>query len=365
MGIAVIGAIIVYAGSKLSKHGDELSEVSGLSSTWIGIILLALITSIPELASCVTAAASGVPDIGMGNVFGSNMFNMFIIAVLDFLQGPGPVLLSVSATQILPASLGIFLMSVAAGGIYTAYHYCEVAREAVQDVLPGVAPDAVQKVAQEAALGSAAFWGWAFSFVILFGWIVGAFILYKAEQTTISDEEFIHKASPEELRRIIFKFSIAALVVIICGIILVGFAKELAVRSFSIGSMNFTLGNSFVGTIIVAFVTSLPELVVAISAYRIGAVNMAIANLFGSNTFNIMLIPLMDFVYGSKSIIANVQPYHILTAAFAIILTTVAIMGVVYRSRKSFLFLGWDALAILLFYLLGTYLIFQITIQIG
>ncbi|RKZ32085.1 sodium:calcium antiporter, partial [bacterium] len=78
MGTIATSAIIVIAGSRLSKFGDKLADISGLSSSWIGMILLATITSIPELASSVTASVSGVVDIGLGNVFGSNMFNMFI-----------------------------------------------------------------------------------------------------------------------------------------------------------------------------------------------------------------------------------------------------------------------------------------------
>ena len=338
LGTVATGAAIVYAGTRLSVYGDELAEVSGLSSSWIGMILLATITSIPELASSITATAVHAPDMGVGNIFGSNMFNMFIIAILDFLQGPGPVLLSVSATQILPASLGIFLMAIAASGIFVAHAFKG---------------------------GAASVWGWIFSLIILAGWVIGVYISYRTEQTTVSDEDFMKKPSARQLRSVGIKFSMAALVVIIMGILLIGFAKELATREFTIGGIRILLGNSFVGTIIVALVTSLPEVVVSISAYKIGAVNMAVANLFGSNTFNVVLIPIMDVVAGKQGILSMVQPHHIITAGFAIAMTTIAIMGVVYRSRKSFLYLGLDALAILGFYLLGTYLIFTITTTVG
>ncbi len=338
IGTVLTGAAIVFAGTKLSIYGDELAEVSGLSSSWVGMILLATITSVPELASSITATAIHAPDMGVGNIFGSNMFNMFIIAILDFLQGPGPVLLSVSATQILPAALGIFLMAIAASGIFVAHSFTG---------------------------GASLIWGWIFSMLILIGWIIGVYISYRTEQTTVSDEDFVKKPSARELRSVVLKFSAAAAVVVVMGIMLIGFAKELASREFTIGGVHILLGNSFVGTIIVALVTSLPEVVVSISAYKIGAVNMAVANLFGSNTFNVVLIPIMDFVAGKQAILSTVAPHHLITAGFAIAMTTIAIMGVVYRSRKSFLYLGLDALAILGFYLLGTYLIFTITTTVG
>ncbi|MCD6418524.1 sodium:calcium antiporter [bacterium] len=337
LGTLGVGIVIVLAGSWLSRLGDKLAEITGLSSSWIGIILLATITSVPELAATFTSVAAGVKDIGVGNVFGSNMFNMFIIAILDFLQGPGPVMLSVSATQILPAAQGIFLMALAAAGIF-----------AVQS-----SPEA-----------DGEYLGWLFSSLLLISWVVGTFITFRSEQATVSDEEYRRKPNRKELRKVIINFGIATTIVIIAGIILIAFAKGIAQAQFHIGKLTFQLGNSFAGTIIVAIVTSLPELVVSISAYRIGAVNMAIANLFGSNTYNMLLIPIMEIITPKQSIFSGLQNVHLITACFAIILTSVAIMGVVYRSRKSILYLGWDAIAILGFFLLGNYIFFTIAISV-
>ena len=340
-GLALIGAIVVFAGSWLTRLGDKLSEMTGLSSSWVGIILLATITSVPELTATLTAVSAGVKDIGIGNVFGSNMFNMFIIAILDFLQGPGPVLLSVSATQILPAAHGILLMALAAIGIFLTEIMSEV------------------NTSDESMLG------WIFSILILLAWIIGTMITYKSEQATVSDEEIARRPNKRELRRVIINFSIATVIVILSGVILIGFAKALANKQLAVGGTSIVLGNSFVGTIIVAIITSLPELVVSISAYRIGAVNMAVANLFGSNTYNMVLIPIMEIVTPRHSIFSGLGNVHIITAGFAIILTTIAIMGVVYRSRKSILYLGWDALGILAFFLLGNYIFFMITVKVG
>jgi len=338
LGTVVIGVVIIFAGSWLSRLGDKLAEITGLSGSWIGIILLATITSVPELAAAITSAAAGVKDIGIGNVFGSNMFNMFIIAILDFLQGPGPVMLSVSATQILPAAQGIFLMALAAAGIFAV---------------------------QSSSSGEGEYLGWLFSGIILASWIVGTIIIFRSEQATVSDDEFTRKPNRRELRNVIIKFGIATTIVIIAGVLLIAFAKGIASSTFHIGKLSFQLGNSFVGTIIVAIVTSLPELVVSISAYRIGAVNMAVANLFGSNTYNMLIIPILEIVTPRHSIFTGLQSVHLITACFAIILTTVAIMGVVYRSRKSILYLGWDALAILGFFLLGNYIFFTLAVKVG
>lgn len=341
-GIIVIAGVIIFAGSKLSKLGDEISEVSGLSSSWIGLIFLATITSIPELATSITAAITGSPNIAVGNIFGSNMFNMLIIAILDFLQGPGPVMLSVSATQILPASHGVFLMALAATGIF--------------------ASDQIQTLTGNPNDPFATAIGFVFSAFILLGWIVGAIIIFNAEKATVSDEKFFKIPDKKKLRNLILKFTIAAIAVIISGIILIGLATAFANTDLNPSGQEFKLGGSIVGTIIVAIITSLPELVVAISAYKIGAMNMAVANIFGSNTYNMLLFPIMDIIM-RKSVIASVDSTHIITASFGIILISIAIMGVIYRSRKSFLYLGWDALAILAFYVAGIFIFSEITFR--
>ncbi len=336
LGIIAVAGVIIIVGSRLTKIADELAQLTGLSSSWIGIIFLALITSMPELVSSVTAVATGSPDIGIGNVFGSNMFNMFIIAILDFLQGPGPLMLSVSATQILPAALGIFLMAMAAIGIFAA---------------------------ESMSLGSASEGiGWFFSVLIFAAWIIGTYIIFKSEQETVSDEAYFRRRKKAKIGRLIAEFSVNAFIIIIAGILLIGLAEQLSHIELALGSFRFSLKESFIGTMIVAVITSLPELVVSISAYRIGAINMAIANLFGSNTYNMVLIPIMDVV-GRKSVLAAASPVHILAAGFGIVLISIAIMGVIYRSRKSFLYLGWDALAIFALYLFGAYMLFQVAIQ--
>jgi cation:H+ antiporter len=96
-------ALVGFAGPKLSRSGDIIADKTGLSGNWIGIILLATVTSLPELATGVSAVtAAAAPDIAVGDVLGSCVFNLAILIILDFLQrgesvyrrvpsGPDPV----------------------------------------------------------------------------------------------------------------------------------------------------------------------------------------------------------------------------------------------------------------------------------
>ena len=81
-------AAIVYSGSRLSRYGDIIAEKTGLGRFWVGALLVAMVTSLPELISGVSAVTVfDLPEIAVGGVIGSCMFNVLIIALVDALTG--------------------------------------------------------------------------------------------------------------------------------------------------------------------------------------------------------------------------------------------------------------------------------------
>ena len=97
------------------------------------------------------------------------------------------------------------------------------------------------------------------------------------------------------------------------------------------------LGNSFVGTTFVAFSTSLPELVASLTALRMGAHDLAIGNIFGSNAFNMLLLLPLDLVHDGP-ILRDVSKGHAITCVAAVIATMIVVLGQLYHveSRKRF-----------------------------
>lgn len=118
------------------------------------------------------------------------------------------------------------------------------------------------------------------------------------------------------------------------------------------------LGRTFVGSIFIALSTSLPELVVSIAALRIGAVDMVLGNLFGSNLFNIGILALDDMLYVKGPLLSYVSTNHLVTAFAAMAMTGVAVIGLTYRASKKRVLWAWDSLGIVLIYALATYLLF-------
>src|SRR5512145_3225201 len=88
----ICSGVIVVCGVNLSRYGDVIAEKTGLGRAWIGLILMASVTSLPELVTGLSSVTvAGVPDIAVGDVMGSCVFNLSIIALLDIIHGPLPI----------------------------------------------------------------------------------------------------------------------------------------------------------------------------------------------------------------------------------------------------------------------------------
>jgi len=117
--------------------------------------------------------------------------------------------------------------------------------------------------------------------------------------------------------------------------------------------------NSFVGSLFVALVTTLPEMAVTLSAVRLGALDMAIGNLLGSNLFNITIIAVDDLFYRPGVLLASVSPVHAITAASAITMTGLALVGLFFKPGSRVLrAVGWVSLGLVAMYLLNTYVLY-------
>src|SRR4030065_897331 len=118
IGFIICTTIIFYSGSKLSKYGDILAEKTGLGRAWIGVVLMASVTSLPELVTGISSVTyAGVPDIAVGDIFGSCVFNMLILALLDATYRMMPISARAPQGNVLSASFGVLLISVTAAGL--------------------------------------------------------------------------------------------------------------------------------------------------------------------------------------------------------------------------------------------------------
>ena len=313
-------AAIIYSGSRLSKYGDIIAEKTGLGRTWVGFIMLASITSLPELITGISAVTIiNVPNIAIGDVLGSCVFNMLIYAALDVIYRPVPLSTKAHQGNILSAGFGILLLSFVAFSLVL-----------------------------EKQIGSLG-WIGLYSLIIMvmyFTAIRMVFFYEKRQRSLYVQEravELRYKDVP--MKTAMIHYSINGFIIIIAAVFLPKIGEGLALST--------GLGNTFVGNIFIALSTSLPEIVVSISAIKMDAVDLAIGNLFGSNIFNLLILAIDDVLFIQGPILSFVDANHIISALSAITMIAIAIIGLTYRASKKPLFLAWDSMGIILIYIIN------------
>jgi cation:H+ antiporter len=325
-------AIILFAGTRLARYGDAIAEKTGLSGLWIGLVLLAAITSVPELVTSISSVALvGLPDLAMGTLMGSCLFNLTLIALLDFLYRKGPILSHVRFRHIASAAAGIVLISVAGAAILWGESL------------------AVVKLA----------WVGVPSIVILILYLIAVRQLFLYERRHPSPPETTSpKYAHLPIKTVYFRFTLAALAVIGAGIWVSFVGDDIA------GATGW--GASFVGSLFLAISTSMPELVVTVAALRLGATDMAVADILGSNMFNVAIIFAAGLFYTKGSILSSVSNSHLITVAMTITASLLVIFGLRFRrQRKLFRFSSWYSPSLIVLYILGAYFLFRAGIGFG
>jgi cation:H+ antiporter len=108
---AMCAAVNTVAGAKLSRYGDILADKTGISGAWIGLVLLAAVTSLPELVTGISAVVvADAPNIAVGDVLGSCVFNLAILVVVDLFQRNESVYRRASQGHVLSAGLGVIMI---------------------------------------------------------------------------------------------------------------------------------------------------------------------------------------------------------------------------------------------------------------
>lgn len=321
----VCTSIIVYSGTRLSKYGDIIAEKSGIGRVWIGVVLMASVTSLPELATGISSVTyANVPDIAVGDVLGSCVFNLLILSILDALHPLSPISSKAHPGHVLSAGYGILLLSIATISISLSSH-----------VMP---------------IG----WIGPYTLLFIFIYLISMRLIYLHEKRNFS---ILAREKAIELRyedistkKAILNYSVNALFVIIAAVFLPEIGEGIAETT--------GLGQTFVGNIFIALSTSLPEVVVSISAIKIGALDLAIGNLLGSNIFNIFILAIDDIFFIHGPLLSHANQNHIISALSSIIMTSVFVIGLTYRYEKKVLFLSWDTITILLIYLTNLFLLY-------
>lgn len=314
--LIICAVLIFWVGALLSKYGDVIAEKTGLGRAWIGAILIAGVTSLPELASGVSAVAwLNAPNLAAGAVLGSCLFNLAIIAMIDLAYQPGRVLAKAQEVHILSGGLGVLMLGIVAMGMLIG---------------PALNGFGILGVSVLSVL-----------ILILYG--VGGKMIAGLEKERAG--EVLEKEAVEgdyasiSSQKAFLVFIISGVAVIVLGIWLASIGDRLAATT--------GLSRSFVGNLFLALTTSLPEIAASLAAIRLGAIDLAIGNVLGSNLFNITLFFVYDLADGGANFWASLTTGNAFAAVMTIMMTGVVIISLMYRaSPKTPYRISWDGLAI-------------------
>jgi cation:H+ antiporter len=328
---ALSAVVIVIAGTKLSQYGDQIAEQTGLGELWIGVVLIASATSLPELLTDLSAVWISAPDLAVGDLLGSNMANMLILGIIDLLSPQKQVWRQTAYEHTLSATVAMTLTGLAA--LFILYR-TEVA-------LWGVGAD---------------------SLTIALIYLMGMRAVYRNEDMRRRQQqrEKVVRAAQDEpprrptgLKRASLGFALATLTIIVAAPLLAVSAKEIVERT--------GIAATFVGASFVAGATSLPELATSLAAVRLGAFDLAVGNLFGSNAFNMCALFFTDIAYRPGPLLSAVSQVHAITALVSILLMNIGLMGIIYRAEKRFFLLEPDSVLMIVGYGLGMWLLFWVS----
>lgn len=335
-----LAAAVWIAGAKLATYADQISGQSGISREVMGFVFLATATELPELVTNTTGSLMGEGALVVNSMFGGITMQTAVLVLADFAcANHALTFLAQRAVNLLQGILLILLLA------------CLLVIIALGDV----------PVLGHMGLGTL-FMGSAYAMVLALLWqfqkdpqwtpLVIAEIDEEADDFNRDEDQALLTPPKLTLKDLAIRSLIASGVILICGIGLVSSAEILAEVS--------GLGTSFIGATLLASATSLPELSTAISAVRLGAHSMALADIFGSNMIMVFLLLPSDLFYREGLLLDAVDPSARFALVGGIVLTAIYLVGLLMNRPRQYARLGLDSWLVMVCYGLSVLVLYQL-----
>jgi len=317
----ISAAILVLASIKLAEYGDAIAYRTKLGGLFVGTLLMAGATSLPEFLTSINSLRQGVIGLAAGNMLGSNMFNMALVGLLGLIFYKQRVLRRVAMRHTLTASVATGLI-----GLATFFILADI------DIKIG--------------------WIGLDSLLLMSAYIGGVWLIRSndSDNSGAGEVELEDDSSIPKLPRALIGFGLATLMLVLVSPYLVRSSADIAETT--------GLGAGFVGTALLALITSLPELITALVAARLGAYDLALGNLFGSNLFNMFALGVTDVFYIQGRFLGAIDPKFALTGLLGLLLTAMGLIGNQARLERRIWLVEIDALLLVVGYFLGLWLLY-------
>ena len=340
-GLCVV--VIWFAGIKLSGTADILSTHFGLGEALGGMLLLAIVTNLPEIAITVSAAVQKNMELAIGNILGGIAIQTVVLVVLDVFGLGKKDPLTYRAASLVLVLEGLMVIAVLTLVVLGN-------QLGTTDIILGVSPIDV---------------------AIVLVWIAGLYMIGKARTDLPWHKLGVLPNSQKEMRghskkkkydlaikkgtrirTVILIFAMCSLFTLIAGV-------GLEVTGTAIAKQIGMTGVLF-GATILAAATALPEVSTGLASMKLKDYQMAVSDIFGGNAFLPVLFIVATVISG-KSVLPQAQKTDIYLTALAVLLTIIYIFGLIFRPRKQLLWMGIDSFLVVIVYLIGLFGLFAIS----
>ena len=321
------GVAIWISGIKLTIALDKMSKYFNFGEAMGGIIFLAIVTNLPEIAITGIAAWNGNLDIAVSNLLGGIAIQTVVLALIDFFGVGKTAPLSYKSSSVGLLLEGIILILI------------------LSMVIIG------KQIHTDFTMLHASIVEWT----ILFTWIIGIYLIYKNPHVNTRKKSLdlkkmnlpdpsIPLISKGQAKKATIIFFFFAIITLFSGLILELSSEALAAR--------FEISNVLFGATILAIVTSIPEISTGIESAKLKDYQMAVSDIFGGNAFLPVLL-LLGSLISKTPAIASIDSTDMYLTALGIILTGVYLIGLIIKSPKQFFRLGFDSWTVVLIYVIG------------
>ena len=279
-----LAGLTVFLSFRLSYYADLLNKTTNISGVFIGGILLAGITSLPELVTCLSSIFLNNPYLAIGDILGSNFFNIAMMCFFDILFIK-TMFYNYTKNKCyiiyLLLIINYFIMYLFMGGIFNL--------ELFNIGIP--------------------------SFIIIISYI----IYLKKAQEKDSKKEII-----KTKEHVLLKFLFVGILMVIVSILLTLVVNLIAGKNPNVAS-------SFIGAILLGITTSMPEVITFIALIKMKSFDLALSDIIGSNLFNLLILAVGDIFLKNKEIYYFVDKESMFLLIFGFILT---ILSFYQNNRK-------------------------------
>lgn len=326
----VAALCLLFFGYKASKLAYNISKISFFSQTFMGMIFLAISTSMPEMfASIGAAGVAKSVNLAAGNVFGTLVINLMVLVIIDIQINKSAIVYG-DKQHILTGILSVVLLGAM--------------------VISILLQSLISSVPYFLNIGLD-------SFILIFICLICLRMVFRYEKEhKIKFSPKLNKFSNNsDTIKIWSKFFIYIFLVGGAGI-------WISVIADKIAAISTWCNHTFFGSIFLALSSSFPEIIVSIFSAAVGSVSMAIGNILGSNLFDTIIIPLSDIFYQHGPIFDKVSLVHVFTAITAIVMTSIVITGLIYKTKRKLGRLNWFSISMILLFLTYYFFLVKLTV---